>query len=100
MTNATRIMKSPCIAINNSRQLVSGTRVAASPLQKISFLPPKTGEGQDGGCLFRKYPTLILPRRGGGNEKLQMQQLARVATVYFCQIRIAQPRLLDHPDGM
>src|SRR5262245_42082182 len=29
-----------------------------------------------------------------------MQQLARVATVYFRQILLAQPCLLDHPDGM
>src|SRR5262249_62199470 len=29
-----------------------------------------------------------------------MQQPLRVAAVYFCQIRLAQPRLLDNPDGM
>src|SRR5882724_2120078 len=33
-------------------------------------------------------------------QLVDMQQPARVAAVYFCQIRLAQPRLLDHPDGM
>ena len=29
-----------------------------------------------------------------------MQQPARVAAVYFCQIRLGQTRLLDYPNGM
>src|SRR5215475_5160201 len=33
-------------------------------------------------------------------QLVDMQQLARVAAVYFCQLRFAQSRLLDHPDGM
>src|SRR5262245_39674179 len=33
-------------------------------------------------------------------ERVNMQEPPRVAAVYFCQIRLAQPRLLDHPDGM
>src|SRR5947208_15795370 len=30
----------------------------------------------------------------------QAQKPARVAAVYFCQIRLAQTRLLDHPNGV